>query len=113
MITDFWKHTGSRAPWGMFDPDDSLNFAFDASDFVAAAAVGSPGVTLASCVMAYLDPKLKVLQTQTYGTATVFRIERDTAIDAANGDWCKMTIRTTLSDGQHADATYWLVLADN
>lgn len=106
MITNFWRTTGGLSPWGPFDPDDSVNFSFDAAEFLAAAGTG---LTLGSMELV-LDPKLKSPSSATSGTVKTWRVERDPLVTAAAGDTMKMTVRTTASDGQHVDKTFYLIL---
>lgn len=106
MITNFWT-TVNGVRQGPFDQDDSLNFSFDAADFIEAAG---PDLTLSSCAV-IVDPKLKlVADSAPVGTIKTVRIERDPLVTATIGDRMKITVRPVLSDGQHQDTDYFLVL---
>lgn len=106
MIKNFWTTTNGLR-WGPFDPDDSVNFSFDAADFIAAAGTA---LTLQSCTV-IVDPKLKlVADSAPVGTIKTVRIERDPLVDATAGDRMKITVRPVASDGQHQDTDYFLVL---
>lgn len=109
ILTDFWKYTGPYAPWGPFDPDDSVNFTFDATDLVTTAGVA---LSLSGCDI-LIDAKLKVLSKSFVGNLITIRVERDAAVLAKLGDRMKLITRIFLSDGQHFDQTWNLLLLES
>ena len=103
----YWRTAGPKAPWGPFDPNASLNFSFDLSDWIASAG---PSLALSVCDV-IADPLLAVAAAVAGSEVTV----RVSAINPSTlpiGAMLPFTLRMTLSDGQRDDRTFYLLVRD-
>lgn len=109
--TTYWQVTGAQQPWGPFDPDAGLNFSFDVTDFVAKAGVG---LTLASAQFIVDATKLTITGTSSTPPG-IITCRIDLAVPGSNtldNTLVPFTLRMTLSDSQHDDRTFYLLVED-
>lgn len=106
-LDDFWRETGPKAPWGPFDPDGRLKFAFGVGLWVASAGTG---LTLSTCEV-LADPLLSV-EAAVVGSDVAVRIRAVDPTALTLGAMLAVTLRMTLSDGQRDDRTFYLLVKD-
>lgn len=107
MSDAYWKTTGARQPWGEFDPDAGLNFSFNLADFAAqaGAALTVQGVQVIA------DPRLAVSSPSLAANVFTMRVDKVNPAAAADiGQFVPFTLRIMLSDGQHDDRTFYLLI---
>lgn len=112
MPRSAWNYTGPYAPWCEFninDPSASLNFTFDAVEWLAASGTGLTLDQAGSGMV--VGDKLTVVATSFAGSKMTARIERS-AVPAAVGDFVELTVKVKASDGQHDNRIYFLQLAE-
>ena len=106
-MADFWQTDAQGRIYGPFtdDPDTSVNFSFDVSEWLADAGEG----LTAGALSVGTPAELEVTASQQAGSVLTVRIER-TAEPAAPGRWLPITLELAASDGQRDSRIYWLVM---
>ena len=104
----YWNMDNPAKPWGLFDPDASLDFPVDFSEWLADMGVAYGSHTIIP------DPNLQVVQSAFVSGVITARISKASSGTLAAGTKYPVTYRifTNETPPQHDDRTVWLKIAD-
>lgn len=109
LTAGYWNTSGNSAPWGRFGPKAELAFSFDASEWAAAS-----GANLAlQSFTVIADPRLTITAQALLANVMTVKIKKvDPTVAADIGQFIPFTLRMILTDGQHDDRTFNLLVVE-